>query len=176
MPEENEKSIEETEETCPGCGNPIGEIEETEWLECVPWDGEEKSLPLGGEIRPPGMVIQDFVKTVVKAPKSGAVIAVLIDEEVYNTVVATYGERGIVISEPETANKLTRHEWKAKYSTDGLALWAIRDLYLDNIGPGVQPKRPKGTKFGVETKPVEGAGQLRMNSKTGAKPVKLGKH
>jgi hypothetical protein len=150
--------------------------EEIEWLECLPWNGEEKSLPLNGQIRAPGVVIQDFVKTVIKAPKSGAVIGVVIDEDVYNAIIATYGERGVVITESDSGNQLTRREWKDKYGTDGLALWAIRGLYLENTGPGVQVMRPAGTKFGVETKPVEGAGQVRMKSKTGKTPVKLGKY
>jgi hypothetical protein len=170
-------SEEPLDETCPDCGEtPIEEGEESEWLECLPWDGEEKSLATGGQIRAPGMVVGDFIKTVVKAPKSGAVIAVLIDEDIYSTVIATYGERGVVMAEPDSGNLFTRKEWKDKHGTDGLALWAIRYLYLENAGPGVQPKRPKGTKFGVEAKPIEGAGQLRMGSKNGAKPVKLGKY
>ncbi len=150
--------------------------EEIDWLQCIAWDGEEKSLPTGGQIRAPGVVIQDFVKTIIKAPKSGAVIGVVIDEDVYNAIVSTYGERGVVITESDSGNQLTRREWTDKYGTDGLALWAIRSLYLENIGPGVQVTRPVGTKFGVETKTVEGAGQVRMKSKTGKTPVKLGKY
>jgi hypothetical protein len=149
---------------------------ETEFLECIPWDGEEKSLPVGGQIRAPGVVIQDLVKTVIKAPKSGAVIAIEIDEEVYNTIVKTYGERGIIITESDSGNQITRKEWKDKYGTDGLALWAIKALYLETTGPGVRPMRPAGTKFGVETKPIEEAGQVRMKSKPGVTPVKLGKY
>jgi hypothetical protein len=109
-------------------------MEEIEWLECLPLNGEEKSLPTGGQIRAPGVVIQDFVKTIIKAPKSGAVIGV-IDEDVYNAIVATYGERGshhIVLtaatSLPDKSGRISTALMALHYGLSGVSTWRTLDL------------------------------------------------
>jgi len=157
--------------TCPHCQGLLQleeEVpeEEVEWLGCIPWTGEESALPNNGEIRCPGMNILDFVKEVVRAPVSNAVIKVVVNEDVYNTVVSVYGERGIVMCEADSGNLITRKEWKDKYGTDGIALWAIKSMYHQDTGYGVKPeivaKPPTG---GIIARPP-GAGRI---------PVKIGK-
>lgn len=113
-----------------------------EWLGCLPWDGEEKSLPTGGQIRNPNLGILDFVEEYVvlkdgkiikvKDPKVGKLINVEIYEELFDELVKVYGKRAVVISrsdppkDPNEPFMLTRWEWRDKYKTDGLKLWAIR--------------------------------------------------
>lgn len=141
---------------CPHCKGLIqleGE-DEGDWCGCLPWDGEEKSLPNNGQIRCPGMSILDFVKDAVRAPSTNAVIKVAINEDVYNTVVETYGERGVVLAEADSGNFLTRKEWKDKYGTDGLALWAIKSLYHQDTGYGVKPVIVARRATGVVARPV----------------------
>jgi len=38
-----------------------GEIEEEDWISCPNWDGEEKSLPAGEQMRVPNMSAMNFV-------------------------------------------------------------------------------------------------------------------
>lgn len=122
-----------------------------EWLECLPWDGDEKSLPVGGRIAIPGLPVSAFAKTVVvlrgdelitvsrKETKPDDVIMdVVVDENMYDTVVRTYGERGITIAPPTGSGSLTRREWKDQYGTDGLKLWILRDLRMKQTGGGVR--------------------------------------
>jgi hypothetical protein len=159
-----------TEFNCPHCQGLVQldeEVpeEEVEWLGCLPWTGEEKDLPNNGQIRCPGMTVLDFIHEVVRAPVSNAVIKVVIDEDVYNTVIGVYGQRGIVLAESDGSNNLlTRKEWKDKYGTDGLALWAIKSLYHQDTGYGVKPVKVAKQTTGVVARPV-GAKKV---------PVKIG--
>lgn len=102
------------------------------WLGCVPWEGEEKALPLGGQIRAPGVTIEDLVKEYIKT-KSGKIMGAIIDEDEFDKLVATWGDRAVVISQSDDIKKgLDRWEWKEKYGTDGLELWAIKKAFSDS--------------------------------------------
>jgi hypothetical protein len=94
------------------------------YAECVPWDGEESSLPNGGDIKAPDVFIWDLVKE-WKTTGTGKVIGAIMDEVSIKTIIETYGARGILIAESVGNNLLTRSEWKDNYGTDGFVLWAI---------------------------------------------------
>jgi hypothetical protein len=127
-------------------------MEENEWLECAPWDGDERSLPLGGRIAVPGVHVTAFVKryivlrndemiTVGKKDlqKGDVVIDAVMDDELYNSITRIYGERAVTIAKSESVEKgITRKEWKEQYGTDGLKLWAIRNARLSQSGGGVR--------------------------------------
>ena len=36
---------------------------QNDWIECLPWDGNEKSLPLGGKLLVPGLTPEKLVKS-----------------------------------------------------------------------------------------------------------------
>lgn len=121
--------------------------EEINWLECLPWDGDEKSLPLGGEIRAAGLTPERLVyRWIVADPESeegsrlippsaqigssDVIIGAVMNEKLIATLVSMYGERFALITDPSTGKKLTRREWYEKYGTDGLALLAVRNKKL----------------------------------------------
>jgi hypothetical protein len=118
------------------------EDEEIDWNACPAWDGEEKSLPAGGQIRAGTAKISTLLKEYIKAP-DGAVIGAVVNEDVYNQLVETFGERAIVLTDPSNGNLLTRREWKEQFGTDGLKLWLVMDVLR---GSGVTTHTPTGRK------------------------------
>ncbi|OPX80429.1 MAG: hypothetical protein A4E45_00049 [Methanosaeta sp. PtaB.Bin039] len=152
---------------CPGCGTinqvPGDQGEGEDWLACLEFEGEEKNLPTGYQIRSPGLFILDFVAAYIVLDEGeiksinpweagqgvpGKILGVVINEKAVKMVQATYGGRGIVI-EGADRSRLTVPEWRARFKTDPLALLAISRAYLATTGPGVRTYRPAGTKFGV---------------------------
>lgn len=119
------------------------------WLPCIPWTGEERDLPRGGNSKIPGFSPLKLVNRwevldaeseagsrLVKAAElkpDDLIIGARINEMSVLRLVANYGPRFVVLAEAdpgleiEGAKMLTREEWHAKYHTDGLALWAIRN-------------------------------------------------
>lgn len=114
---------------------------EEEWLECVPWDGVEKSLPLGAIITIPNFSVSDLVKsyTVIdktteegirktKSPsRTDAVIDVEINEKLFDAITSNFGRDVIKFTDADSGEKLNRWEWKEKHGTDALKLLAIRN-------------------------------------------------
>lgn len=118
------------------------EIDE-EWLECIPWTGEEKDLPTGGQTKIPGFLPENlvsrweildaeadegskFVKRTELKP-GDIIIGARMNENSIKRLVATYGPRFAVLKQAD-GPILTCQEWYEKYHTDGLALWAIRNV------------------------------------------------
>ena len=149
-----------------------------EWLACLPFQGEERLLPVGYQIRSPGLFILDFVAAYQVLDKGqikminpweagsgvpGKILSVVINEKAVEIVQATYGGRGIVI-EDANGRRLTVPEWRADFGTDPIAQLAIMRAYLATTGPGVQTYRPAGTKFGIDATRIEGAGQQRTHT------------
>jgi len=125
--------------------------DETDWMDCLPWDGEEKSLPTGGRIVVPGLQVSAFARQVVvlrgdelqtvhrkELKPDDVIMDVIVDENMYKTVIKTYGDRGITIAQSTGGGLLTRKEWKDQYGTDGLKLWILRDLRMKQTGGGVR--------------------------------------
>lgn len=97
----------------------------TDYLECLPWTGDEGALPRGGESRVP-MPIEDLILPgSIKKTRSGVVYDLQVDEDLYKELTGIYGSRAILISESTGGGKLSRPDWKAKYGTDGLKLWLL---------------------------------------------------
>jgi len=113
-----------------------------EWLECLPWDGSEKTLPLGGKLQVPGLTPERLVKRwevldaeaedgsrFVKAAdlqKDDIIIGAEMNKSSLGRLAASYGPNFVQIKEAD--GKLISWEaWREKYGTDGLALWAIRN-------------------------------------------------
>lgn len=100
-----------------------------DWNECLPFTGPESLLPTGMGHLPEGISTLDLLKEgSVKRTKSGGVLKVEIDEDVYAALVETYGSKQILIS---TANggRMTREEWYDAFGhSDGLKLAIIREL------------------------------------------------
>jgi hypothetical protein len=77
----------------------------------------------------------------VKKTKSGGILSVTIDEEVYKELVATYGSGQILIANAN-GKAMTRDAWYEQMGhSDGLKLAIIREL---NKGPNA----PKPFKIG----------------------------
>jgi hypothetical protein len=107
----------------------MGEID---WLNCLRFDGPESMLPTGMAHLPAGIEVMDMLKEgSVKRTRSGGILKVEIDEDVYEALVETYGSKQILIA---TANggRMTREEWYKQFNrSDGLKLAIIRELNKD---------------------------------------------
>jgi hypothetical protein len=119
--------------------------DEINWNECVPWDGEEASLPLGEQTRIPDFRAIDLVRRwevlaaeedagfkVVKTAelKSGdKIIGAQINENSVNAIVRTYGKRFFVAARADAVGKLLdRWEWKAAFGSDVIELEALKQI------------------------------------------------
>ena len=106
---------------------------EINWLECVPFTGPEAALPTGLAHLPKGIEVLDMLKE-VKRTKSGGVLSVTIDEDVYRELVNTYGAGQILIANAN-GKAMTREQWYEQMGhSDGLKLAIIRELNKPNQG------------------------------------------
>ena len=108
------------------------------WLECAPFTGPEAALPTGLAHLPRGINVLDMLlPDSVKRTRSGGVLSVKIDEEVYAELVATYGSGQILIANAN-GKAMTREQWYEQMGqSDGLKLAIIRELNKPN--PGAKP-------------------------------------
>ena len=109
---------------------------EIDWNGCLPFTGPEAALPAGLAHLPKGIEVLDLLaEGSIKRTKSGGILSVKIDEDVYRELVATYGNGQILIS---TANGkgITREQWYEQMGqSDGLRLAIIRELNKDPSAP-----------------------------------------
>src|SRR5512136_1793698 len=115
------------------------------WLECLPWTGQEASLPAGGNVTIPGLQFRKLVYRVqlldaeseegVKWVKQSEItaadliIGAKLNENSIKAIEKTYGADWIRIADPNGGKQLSRQQWyDNKGHTDGLELLAIRDL------------------------------------------------
>lgn len=120
-------------------------MSDVNWLECLPWDGSEASLPAGGIMTIPLLKPEDLVKSCVvidaecedgmqtvsatTALQLGrTIVNVILNEKLIAEIERRYGKRFALMIDPKTQEKLTRREWHQRHGTDGLALWALRNL------------------------------------------------
>ena len=117
-----------------------------EWLECVPWSGEEKDLPVGEETRIPGFRAIDLVRrwevldveeesgfrTVKKSElkPTDIIIGAVINENAFDKLIETYGRRFFVAKHTEHKTKMDRWEWKATIGGDVLELEALKQMRM----------------------------------------------
>jgi hypothetical protein len=114
------------------------------WLECLPWDGQEKSLPLGYTTMVPGLGVSKFIKRVevldaeedagyreIKPSElkpDDIIVGAVINENSTKKVADTYGGDWIRLKEANSGKSLNRLQWQEKFGTDGLELLAIKEL------------------------------------------------
>lgn len=136
--------------------NPIIEnlldSEEENWLECVPWDGEERDLPVGSQTRIPGFRAIDMVRyweildvksdagfklveasklqALLKKSKNAIVIGAQMNENSIKRIVGTYGKRFFVAKHTGSSRLYSRWEWKKSFGSDVLELEALKQLRL----------------------------------------------
>jgi len=144
------------EKTCCGGDDPRETIDEGDpaeesWLECVPWDGKEKSLPLGA-LFPAGFMASSFVKRVVIADaeseegvkeispkefdrKTMSLVDVVLNEKLIARIVEGRGGEGQFLFKPAGGGKpLTRTQWRDRMMTDAWKLQAIKELLIGTAG------------------------------------------
>lgn len=126
-------------------GYPLeGEDSSGSWLECIPWTGQEKDLPLGYNTVVPGLDVMTLIKRVevldaeedagyreVKRSEvkhGDVIIGAVLNEKSTKKICDTYGGSWIRIKDANSGKNYNRIEWKEKFGTDGLELLAIRNL------------------------------------------------
>ena len=121
-----------------------------EWLECIPWDGMEKSLPLGGKLKVPGLTPEKLVRAWVildaeaeegfrqiktaDLKPDDIIIGAEMSKPALARLAASYGPDFVQIKEANGV-LLSWQEWQEKYGTDGLALWAVRNKRFGDNAP-----------------------------------------
>jgi len=120
------------------------------WLECLPWDGQEKSLPLGYTTMVPRLGLSKFAKSVeildpeadegfrnVKVSEvkpDDTIIGVEINENSTKKIADTYGSDWLRIKDSNTGKGMNRVAWHDKYGTDGLELLILKELQGKQVG------------------------------------------
>jgi len=114
-------------------------VDTTNYSECVPWESPEKFLVLGGTIAGAPFQWLDFAKidTVVKAPYSGLVIDVEVDEDFYQKFIKNYGSKAMLFSRAGGQGSITRRGWKEMMGTDGLKGMILKTLNRKITGGGI---------------------------------------
>ena len=127
-----------------------------DWNECLKFDGDEKSLPVGIKTKIPGFRAIDLVKRwevndpeedegyrVVKRSEIGPndiVIGAQINEKSVDRIKRTYKDRYATFKNLEYNEYLTREEWEIATrpspevpGSDVLVLEALRELRQGNV-------------------------------------------
>lgn len=144
------------------------------WLECLPFTGQEASLPLGYTVMIPGLTLKQFIYRVevldaeelagyrtVKASElkpGDVIIGVQLNENSVKKVIESYGGDWIRIKDATAGKDYNRAKWWEKYGTDGMELSAIKDLRasqkgqaapMDVSSSAVMPKQPAQKPFKI---------------------------
>lgn len=109
-------------------------VDEEDYLACIPWDGNEKTLPAGGDARIPMPITDLAIPESIKKTRYGVIYYVMVDEGLYQDMVKTFGVNAFMISLAEGSGQLNRPDWKKQYGTDGLKLWVLRNLRMEATG------------------------------------------
>ena len=118
--------------------------EEVNWLECIPWTGSEKDLPVGEVTTIPNFRALDLVRRwevldveeesgfrTVKRAEIGPndkIIGCVINENAFNKVVETYGQNFFKAARANGGKQFNRWEWKSAYGSDVLELEALKQI------------------------------------------------
>jgi hypothetical protein len=115
-------------------------VDTTNYSECIPWESPEKLLVLGGNIYGAPFQWLDFAKmdTIIKAPFSGLVVDIEVNEDLYKIFVKNYGSKSMIFSRAGGQGGLTRKGWKEMMGgTDGLKGMILKTLNRKITGGGV---------------------------------------
>lgn len=121
---------------------------ESEWLECIPWTGQEKDLPVGEVIIVPNFRAMDLVKRwevldveedagfrTVKFSEikpTDKIIGCVINENSFDKVVSTYGKNFFKATRAGNGKMFNRWEWKEAFGSDVLELEALKQVRQNN--------------------------------------------
>lgn len=121
---------------------------ENEFLECVPWTGQEADLPAGEITKIPDFRAVDLVRRwevldveedagfrEVKRAEikpTDKIIGCQINENAFNKVVETYGKSFFVAKRATGGPLMNRWEWKEAYGSDVLELEALKQIRQNN--------------------------------------------
>jgi hypothetical protein len=119
------------------------------WLECVPWTGQEASLPLGFTSTKRDFDIMKVVKKVQIADlesdeemkwvkvselkKGDDILDVEIAEKILKKYYQTFGKDFIRFKGANGGRNYNRLEWRTQFGTDVVKLMAVRRL-IDQYG------------------------------------------
>jgi hypothetical protein len=136
------------------------------WLECLPWNGQEASLPAGGNVQIPGLSFRKLVYRVqlldaeseegyrwvkqAEITPEDLIIGTKLNENSIKAIEQNYGPDWIRIADPNGGKQMSRQAWRDKFGTDGLNLLAIRDL---RYGKPVTSVGQKPTQGKPQSKP-----------------------
>ena len=118
--------------------------EDDNWLECIPWTGNEKDLPLGEWTSIPNFRAVDLVRRwevldveedagfreVKKAElkPDDVIIGAIINENSFNKLVENYGKRFFLAKHASSMAQYDRWEWKKAFGTDVLELESLKQI------------------------------------------------
>lgn len=133
---------------CYGGINCIEEISEDEiknniYLNCIPWDGSEKSLPAGVKTLIPQFSAISLVRSweildvdadegfrqvkPADIQPSDIIIGAVISEAAFSKVCSSYGKDALLFRRADTGKLMTRGDWIETYHMDPLELQAIKE-------------------------------------------------
>lgn len=126
------------------------QVSEDNWLPCLPWDGQEKSLPLGSTVNVKNLDPMKFLKYVsildveqdegfrnIKPSElktDDVILGTIMNEKAIKMVEKTYGPDWLRIKGADHGENYTREGWRDAFGTDGLELLAIRNLRYSSNG------------------------------------------
>jgi hypothetical protein len=129
-------------------GYPVG-TEGDNWLECIPWTGQEASLPAGFTSTKRDFDIMKIVKKVQIADlesdeemkwvkvselkKGDDILDVEIAEKILKKYYQTFGKDFIRFKGANGGKNYNRIEWRTQFGTDVVKLMAVRRL-IDQYG------------------------------------------
>ena len=122
---------------------------ENEFLECVPWTGQEADLPVGEITKIPDFRAVDLVRRwevldveedagfrevkLSEIKPTDKIIGCQINENSFNKIVATYGKNFFTAKRAAGGGQMNRWEWKAAYGSDVLELEALKQIRQEKI-------------------------------------------
>lgn len=113
-------------------------------MDCIKWDGQERTLPLGYSTQIPGLAPRHFanvygvldlkeddgIRDVFRdmLQPGDIIVEAQINEAAIAAIEKAYGKDWIWFKRPDSGDKITRDEWKKEYLTDPLELEALKDM------------------------------------------------
>jgi len=119
------------------------EIENNVCLNCIPWDGSEKSLPAGVKTLIPHFSAISLVRfwevldveddegfrlaKPADIQPGDIIIGAMMSEAAFSKVCSSYGKDALLFRRADTGKLMTRGDWIAVYGMDPLELQAIKE-------------------------------------------------
>lgn len=117
---------------------------QSEWLECIPWTGSEKDLPVGEVTTVPDFRAMDLVRRwevldveedegfrTVKYSElkpTDKIIGCQMNEKSFDKVVSTYGKNFFKAARAGNGKMYNRWEWRDAFGSDVLELEALKQV------------------------------------------------